>query len=74
MRERSRERLGFWSVLIAIDMAIWAVFPAIPWEYHFVAAGIAFLQHELVPWIVERRVRAWRYAKLLRRRQEAREN
>jgi hypothetical protein len=74
MDRRSQERLGYWSILIAIDMAIWAIFPPIPWEYHLAAAGVAFLQHDLVPWIVERRVRAWRYAELLRQRNEARGN
>jgi hypothetical protein len=71
---RGQERFGFWSVLIAIDMAIWAIFPPIPWKYHLAAAGIAFFRHDLLPWIVERTVRAWRYAELRRQRREAREN
>jgi hypothetical protein len=74
MNGRSQKGLAFWAVMIAFDMAIWSVFPQISWKYHLVAAVIAVLEFEVVPWIVEKIVRARRYAEVLRRRREGREN
>jgi hypothetical protein len=74
MSGRNRQRLRYSVALIAIDYAIWVIFPPSPWEYHVIAVVVAILNLEVVPWIVEKIVRARRYAELLRQRREACDN